>query len=111
MMSIGSLSLFIAGLVISTFGQSVLRVVLNSQILGVAQPGEKGEVMGIMAAITSASMVIGPIVGGLMFEQHHKWPFYFSGVFLAVAIIITIINRKRLSMIEPDEEAPIESSI
>lgn len=82
------LILFGIGIVLVTLGQSTLRVVMSSSAAGVAGKNRRGEVLGIMASIMSASMVIGPIVAGALFEIEVRLPYLLNIVMLFVAFLI-----------------------
>lgn len=82
------LTLFAVGLLLTTIGQSTLRVVMSSGVAGVAGPTRRGEVMGIMASIMSISMIVGPLVAGALFQQNVQLPFLFNAVVLGVAFFI-----------------------
>ncbi len=103
-MGIEILPVFLVGMVLITFTQSVLRVTLMSQIAGSANPNERGEVMGILAAVMSLSTIAGPIVAGYVFQVHESLPFIFSGVYALVAFgIIICVQRKLQHKILPED--------
>lgn len=95
LMSSSVLGIFITGMVGLVFGQSILRVVITSQVVGGSQ-GRKGEILGAMASVMSLSMIIGPLVAGTLFVSHVKWPFIISGVLGVVALAILYYNRRQL---------------
>lgn len=80
--------LFIFGLVITAFGQSVYRVTMTSQTVGKANKMEQGETMGVLASLMSLSMVVGPVLGGLAYGYALPAPFYLSALILAVAFVL-----------------------
>jgi MFS transporter, DHA1 family, tetracycline resistance protein len=79
----GYLPLFAVALVGLGTGQAVLRVVVTSQVAGAAGPGRRGETIGILSSIMSASMVVAPVVAGVLFEIHHVVPYL-----LAVGVLL-----------------------
>lgn len=91
-----SWSLFLAGLILVTFGQSVLRVVMTSQIVS-ANPQNRGELLGILSSFASLGMIIAPLIAGLTFQYHISWPFYLAAFYSFVAFIIVAINRRKMS--------------
>ncbi|MCK9186283.1 MFS transporter [Candidatus Gracilibacteria bacterium] len=104
LMGIELLPVFLFGLLIITFSQSVLRVTLNSQIAGSASQGERGEVMGILAAVMSLSTIIGPIIAGYVFEIQETLPFIISGIYAMIAFgIIFCIKRKMQHKVLPED--------
>jgi len=92
-----SLPLFYVSLALFGTGQSILRVVISSQVAGDADPKMKGESMGILSAIMSACMVIGPLISGALFEFHHTLPYFAGAFYLLVALMIsfgtTLVKR------------------
>ncbi|HBI33876.1 MAG TPA: hypothetical protein DEA43_02585 [Candidatus Moranbacteria bacterium] len=88
---------FAAGLLLTTVGQSTLRVVMSSGIASVAGAQKRGEVMGIMASIMSVSMIVGPLVAGALFVKNVQWPFLLNILLLSAAFFIMkkcCINEK-----------------
>jgi MFS transporter, DHA1 family, tetracycline resistance protein len=75
MIAVELLPLFIIGLVGLGTGQAVLRVVVTSQVAGTAGPQRRGETIGILSSIMSASMVVAPVVAGALFEIGRTLPY------------------------------------
>lgn len=82
------LALFGFGLFLITLGQSTLRVVISSGVVGKAGAQRRGEVMGIMSSILSVSMIIGPLVGGALFVLGSGLPFLLNVLLLIVAFFV-----------------------
>lgn len=100
----GRLSIFIIGLIATTFGQAVLRVVMTSQSLSATDPKMKGEVLGVLNSVFSLSMVVAPLIAGWLFEHTHpSVPFIVTGFYMMIALFIVYRNRKRLSSIKMQE--------
>jgi MFS family permease len=87
-MDVQKIFFFGVGLLFVTLAQSTLRVVLSSSIASSAGKFNRGEVMGIMASIMSASMIIGPLMAGSLFVSNHHWPFLLNVVLLMTAFLI-----------------------
>ena len=83
------LVLFFVSLPLFATGQSVQRVVITSQVTGRADPLKKGEALGILTSLMSATMVVGPVVGGALFEIHDGYPFYFAGTLMIISLIVS----------------------
>ncbi|EKE11940.1 MAG: tetracycline resistance protein [uncultured bacterium] len=79
---------FAIGLILTTIGQSTLRVVMSSGVAGVAGNQRRGEVLGIMASIMSVSMILGPLVAGALFEVNVQLPYLLNVVLLFAAFLI-----------------------
>lgn len=105
LMSTSVLGIFIAGLIGVTFGQSVLRVVLTSQIVGTAHE-RRGEVLGAMTSAMSLAMIVGPFMAGALFVSHVKWPFLISGGLSVVSFFILALSRKAPGKVVPVIEVP-----
>ena len=94
MMIVPGLFFFVIGLVGVTFGQSILRTVMNSQIASKADPKVKGEVLGITASITNLSLTVGPLLAGYLFSLNINFPFLGAALFLTIAFFILYTNNK-----------------
>jgi DHA1 family tetracycline resistance protein-like MFS transporter len=87
---------FIFGLIITAFGQSTLRVVMTSQIIGFSKKEEQGEMMGILMSIISLSMIVGPILGGISYELANSLPFVLSGIMLFITFAFNYKIYKKI---------------
>ena len=96
---------FIFGVILITFSQSTLRVVLSSAIAKAGGANRRGEVMGIMSSILSVSMIVGPLVGGVLFVRNLHWPFLLSAVLLMVAFGLAkqCCENEKISQLEKVE--------
>ena len=88
LMGIGNIYIFLFGLVINVFAQSILRVVISSRVSGMAGKEKRGEVMGVMASVLSAAMITGPLIAGVVFEAHPSLPFVFGALSLLAAFVV-----------------------
>ncbi|HBB37416.1 MAG: Major facilitator superfamily [Candidatus Moranbacteria bacterium GW2011_GWC1_45_18] len=97
--SVKLLLIFILGVVVLSFSQSLLRAVMVSRIAGEAEDGAKGEILGISSSIVSLSMISGPIVAGWAFEANITLPFFLSAGYAAVAFFFLyfVLRRNRAS--------------
>jgi len=110
LLSTSILGVFIAGLIGLTFGQSILRVVLTSQVVGNSLD-RKGEVLGAMASMMSLAMIVGPLLAGALFVTHVKWPFIISSILSLVALFILYYNRRVLNKFAPEVETLNDQTI
>lgn len=110
-LSFNSFIIFCIALLITTFGQSILRVVMTSQVVGQSSSSERGEVLGILSSITSLSMMIGPFLSGVMYEKLAILPFLFSSLCLFLAFIVLFLRRRKLAKMKLPEDVPMESLI
>jgi len=105
------LFIFCLALILTTFGQSILRVVMTSQVVGKSLKTERGEILGIMSSITSLSMMIGPFLAGIMYGQNKAWPFYFGALCLLLAFWVLYQKRKELRNSPLPEDVVMESIV
>ena len=91
------INLFVFGLAIlfMALTQSVLRAVMSSRITGLSDQNKKGEIAGIMSALMTLGMIIGPIFIGSIYEYNPHLPFIISGVIMFVAFVIMLWNEKK----------------
>lgn len=102
---------FLVGLIGVVLGQSVLRVVMNSQIAAQADPRQKGEALGIAASVASLSMVVGPFIAGYLFGYDRRAPFIFAALLLVVAFVILYKKRNSLRGQRLSPDVPVISEI
>lgn len=99
---------FLFGLIVTAFGQSIMRVVMTSQIIGFSSKNEQGEMMGILASIMSLSMILGPLLGGSVYELNSSLPFILAGVILFITFIFVYKTYKNVKQIEHRDVEPVE---
>ena len=88
-----ALPLFFLALAGLGTGQAVLRVVVTTQVAGASGKLRKGETMGILSAIMSASMVVAPVVAGFLFEIDHAIPYFVASGFMGIALIEMLLRK------------------
>ena len=88
------LPLFYLALPLFATAQSVQRVVITSEVTGRVDPLMKGEALGILTSLMAASMVVGPIIGGALFEIHDGYPYFFGGLLMLISLFVTLQFRK-----------------
>jgi MFS family permease len=92
-MAFSNIFIFITGLILISFGQSVLRIVLTS--LTVKRDEEKrGEILGTLSSIMSLSMIVGPLLAGYLFEIKYYYPFLLAGIFSFIAFLVLYYSLK-----------------
>jgi len=100
---------FLFGLIATAFGHSIMRVVMTSQIIGFSNKNEQGEMMGILASIMSLSMILGPVLGGAVYELHPSLPFIAAGIILFITFIFIYKTYKHVKPIDHLEITPVEA--
>ncbi|MBI4975089.1 MFS transporter [Candidatus Peregrinibacteria bacterium] len=103
--------LFPLGLIFVSFCQSVLRVVMTSQMAGKAGPEIRGEILGIMTSIASLSMVIGPLMAGPLFEIKTNIPFLTGFIYTLIVLAVIYIDRKSLKKEELPEDVQTDQMV
>lgn len=88
------LMLFYLGIPLFATGQAVQRVVVTSQVAGKADPMMKGEALGILTSLTAASMVLGPIIAGALFEMHDSYPFFLAAALMVISLVVALRYRR-----------------
>lgn len=81
-----SVPLFFVGLAALGTGQAVLRVVMTSQVSGMGESQRRGENIGVLSSLMSASMIVAPVAAGALFEIDHAVPYLFAIVFLLLGL-------------------------
>ncbi|MBO1003898.1 MFS transporter [Pseudogracilibacillus auburnensis] len=71
-------------------GFDLMRPAVTSYLSKVAK-NEQGYVSGMNSMFTSFGNVLGPIVGGFLFDVDLDYPFYFAAIFLLIGIVLTIL--------------------
>lgn len=100
---------FLFGLIITAFCNSTLRVVMNSQIIGFSEKKEQGEMMGILSSLMSLSMILGPILGGVVYAISAPLPFVCAFIILAITFIFIHKTYKNKKSIEHRDVEPVEA--
>ncbi len=107
-MAIPSKFAFLFGLIITSFGHSIMRVVMTSQIIGFSKKEEQGENMGILASIMSLSMILGPLFGGFAYETYAGLPFILAGIILFITFIFIFNTYRKIKPHEHIDVEPVE---
>jgi len=103
--------IFGIGLLLTTFGHSVLRVVMTSQIVGASGKDRRGEVLGILSSVTSLSMTIAPLIAGILYEANTSLPFILSAIAAIASFFLLYSKKKKLSQGKLPENIVVESGI
>lgn len=85
----------ILGLFLLSVAQSVLRVVMTSQITKKGDVKEQGMVLGVLSSVMSLSMIVGPILAGALFSLSINWPFWASAIFSFLAFALLLLDSSR----------------
>ena len=102
--------IFAIGLVLIVFFQSTARVVMSSRVAGMAGPANRGETMGVMASILSASMIIGPLIAGSLFQAYNLLPFGLASLFVLLAFVIMKKCCKEVGMVSASDGVDLSTT-
>ncbi|MEI6835780.1 MAG: MFS transporter [Candidatus Falkowbacteria bacterium] len=94
LMGISLLASLILGVILLSLSQSILRVVMTSQITKKGDAKEQGLILGVLSSVMSLSMIIGPILAGALFSWKINLPFWASAIFSLMAFIIIFYEKK-----------------
>lgn len=87
---------FALAILLTTFGHSILRVVMTGQIVAQSPATARGETLGIVSSVASLSMMIGPVLSGALYEKNIVAPFFFGALLLLAAFALLSKKRKFL---------------
>ena len=78
-------------------GFDLIRPAATSYLSKIAG-NEQGFVGGMNSMFTSIANVIGPILGGILFDIDINYPYYFATVFLIVGLLMALVWKKPASL-------------
>lgn len=82
------ISIFLATIFVFV-GFDLIRPAVTSYLSKIAG-NEQGFVAGMNSMFTSIGNVIGPILGGMLFDIHYDYPYYFAATVLFIGVIISL---------------------
>jgi len=89
----------------------LLNTLLSSTLTKAVAPQEIGGILGLSAAVESATRIIAPILGGVLLEQIGNWaPGVFGAAVMAgvsVYVFITIYNHPIVATLNQKPSAPV----
>lgn len=74
-------------------GFDLFRPAVTSHLSKIAG-NEQGFVSGMNSMFTSLANIVGPILGGILFDIDLNYPYYFAAVFLVIGVVMTIFWKK-----------------
>ncbi len=84
-------------------GFDLMRPAVTTYLSKIAG-NEQGFVGGMNSMFTSIGNILGPIIGGILFDVDLNYPFYFATVMLAIGIALTFVWREPAASVESDSE-------
>jgi MFS family permease len=93
----GSITLLAVAMTILAVGNGLMRPPNLGIISLLTPPEEQGAAMGVTNSLSSLGRMVGPVIGGVLYEKlgHHS-PFVFAGVLAAIAFGIVLYTYRRL---------------
>lgn len=76
-------------------GSSVAGPTLNSMCSEIVPEERQGELFGLLQSARGIGFVVGPILGGQLFDFSPPMPYYFAGVVCAVSAAIIFVSTRR----------------
>ena len=87
---------FIIGILLTSFSHSIFRTTTTSEVVGLAEPTQKGEVLGVMSSVMSLGMIIGPLIAGIIYAKIVYGPYLISAIILGIGFAVLYYDRKQL---------------
>lgn len=78
-------------------GFDLIRPAITSYLSKIAGD-EQGFVGGMNSMFTSIGNVLGPVIGGILFDMNLDYPFYFSALFLVAGVALSLVWKKPARM-------------
>ncbi|MET4654891.1 DHA1 family multidrug resistance protein-like MFS transporter [Exiguobacterium sp. PvP048] len=75
-------------------GFDLMRPAVTTYLSKIAG-NEQGFVGGMNSMFTSIGNILGPVIGGILFDVDLNYPFYFATVMLAIGIALTFVWREQ----------------
>jgi len=76
--------------------KAIYIVLEQNYIAGHGKSGKYGEIMGVRQAFLAIGMVIGPIIGGFLYDLKPIYVFDFSVIMFTLGFVLLLIVRKRI---------------
>jgi len=115
LMGVSFLGILIIGSLLLSVSHSALRVIMTSQVIKRGDSKEQGTILGVMSSIMSLSMIIGPLLAGVLFSIKLNLPFFASAILALIAFIIMFFDirssRITASVIDNEELEIAEQKI
>lgn len=94
-------ALIMAGAGLVSVGTGLFIPSVNALVSKNASESEQGEVFGITQGLIGLALIIGPVLGGLMFDIFGSGsPFFAAGVLVFIGIIIFVKSFKKSKRLE-----------
>lgn len=78
-------------------GFDLIRPALTTYLSKIAGD-EQGFVGGMNSMFTSLANVMGPIIGGMLFDQNMNYPYYFATILLLISFILALFWKQKKAL-------------
>ncbi len=92
---ISTLPFLLAALVLNTFGSSVLRPSITSQITKNVPRHQQGAILGVTQSLQSFSQIVAPLIGGYLIGTGHLSAWAWTASFIAFLGIVLMFFQNR----------------
>lgn len=89
-----------------TVGQGLVQTTMSSVLAGRANPARRGEVLGAQQSAGGLARVIGPIVGGVLFQRVGVGAPYVVGAAVMASVLILVLVQSAGAAHEPSPVTP-----
>ncbi|NUN71254.1 MAG: MFS transporter [Bacteroidetes bacterium] len=90
MSATAALPMFLLALPLVGSGQAVYRVVVANEAIHRSEQTTRGEIMGTIASVMTAAMVVSPLIAGSLFEVNIIYPFLAGAAAVLAAFLLSI---------------------
>jgi MFS family permease len=87
-----SVATFVPVLIVWAAAGAALRPTLDALLSQEAPEEARGAVLGVADALNNASMIVGPVAGGLILESHVSLVGVLPATFCAIALLLGLRN-------------------
>lgn len=91
---ISTLPFLFAALVLNTFGSSVLRPSITSQITKIVPRDQQGAILGVTQSLQSVAQIVAPLIGGYLIGTGHLSAWAWTASFIAFCGILLLFYQK-----------------
>lgn len=94
---ISTVTFLLGALLLTTFGSSVLRPSITSQITKVVPRNQQGTILGVTQSLQSIAQVIAPLIGGYLIGEGHLTGWAWVCSFISLIGLSLILFQNKLS--------------
>jgi multidrug resistance protein len=107
-----SIPLLAVTMTVLALGSGLMRPPNLGLISLVTPPEEQGAVMGVTNSLASLGRIIGPVIGGYLYQTvSHGTPFFLAGVLGMMALCLVMLEDKKMPVAERSiQQSPSDST-